>query len=107
MSRTRWKLGLGITALMTASALLPSPAHAQAVADYTITVDPSARGAAIDDTMYGVFFEDITAPPTAACTPNSCRTGPSSTPPPTTARTPRSPPGRPTARPRCSTTRAG
>ncbi|MEV4352324.1 alpha-L-arabinofuranosidase C-terminal domain-containing protein [Actinoplanes sp. NPDC049596] len=27
--------------------------------DYTITVDASARGAAISDSMYGVFFEDI------------------------------------------------
>lgn len=59
MSGTRWRLGLGVTALLTASALLPSPAHAEAAADYTITVDPSARGAAIDDTMYGVFYEDI------------------------------------------------
>ncbi|MFI0038890.1 alpha-L-arabinofuranosidase C-terminal domain-containing protein [Streptomyces mutabilis] len=59
MSGTRWRLGLGVTALLAASALLPSPAHAEAAADYTITVDPSARGAAIDDTMYGVFYEDI------------------------------------------------
>jgi len=28
-------------------------------ADYTITADPSKDGAAIDDAMYGVFFEDI------------------------------------------------
>ncbi|MFI7348295.1 alpha-L-arabinofuranosidase C-terminal domain-containing protein [Streptomyces sp. NPDC049936] len=59
MSRTRWRLGLSVTALLTASALLPAPARAEAAADYTITVDPSARGAAIDDTMYGVFYEDI------------------------------------------------
>ncbi|MFV0137019.1 alpha-L-arabinofuranosidase C-terminal domain-containing protein [Streptomyces sp. HMX87] len=59
MSRTRWRLGLGATALLTASALLPMPAHAEAVTDYTITVDPDAEGPAIDDTMYGVFFEDI------------------------------------------------
>ncbi|MFC7815583.1 alpha-L-arabinofuranosidase C-terminal domain-containing protein [Streptomyces sp. NPDC057367] len=60
LSRTRWRAGLGATALLTASALLPSPAHAEAAApDYTITVDPSAEGAAIDDTMYGVFYEDI------------------------------------------------
>ncbi|MFD8429707.1 carbohydrate binding domain-containing protein, partial [Streptomyces coelicoflavus] len=59
MSRTRWRLGLSVTALLTASALLPSPAHAEAVADYTITVDPSGRGPTIDDTMYGVFYEDI------------------------------------------------
>ncbi|MFH8240297.1 alpha-L-arabinofuranosidase C-terminal domain-containing protein [Streptomyces sp. NPDC018321] len=59
LSRTRWRVGLGATALLTASALLPSPAHAEAAADYTITVDPSAEGAAIGDTMYGVFYEDI------------------------------------------------
>ncbi|MGW0815132.1 alpha-L-arabinofuranosidase C-terminal domain-containing protein [Streptomyces viridiviolaceus] len=60
MSRTRFRLGLGATALLAASALLPAPAHAaEAVTDYAITVDPGARGAAIDDTMYGVFFEDI------------------------------------------------
>ncbi|WP_217254724.1 alpha-L-arabinofuranosidase C-terminal domain-containing protein [Streptomyces sp. AC602_WCS936] len=60
LSRTRWRVGLGATALLTASALLPSPAHAgTAATDYTITVDPSAEGAAIDDTMYGVFYEDI------------------------------------------------
>ncbi|MFF5252055.1 alpha-L-arabinofuranosidase C-terminal domain-containing protein [Streptomyces leeuwenhoekii] len=59
MSRTRWRLGLSATALLTATAVLPAPAHAEDVTDYTITVDPAARGAAIDDTMYGVFFEDI------------------------------------------------
>ncbi len=59
MSRTRWRPGLSVSALLTAAALLPSPAHAEAVADYTITVDPSDRGPARDDTMYGVFYEDI------------------------------------------------
>ncbi|KMS80966.1 alpha-N-arabinofuranosidase [Streptomyces leeuwenhoekii] len=59
MSRTRWRLGLSATALLTATAVLPAPAHAEDVTDYTITVDPAAQGAAIDDTMYGVFFEDI------------------------------------------------
>ncbi|MEU0115186.1 alpha-L-arabinofuranosidase C-terminal domain-containing protein [Streptomyces bobili] len=56
---TRWRLGLTATALLTATTLLPAPAHAEDTADYTITVDPAAKGAAIDDTMYGVFFEDI------------------------------------------------
>ncbi|CAM5620638.1 hypothetical protein SGLAM104S_03113 [Streptomyces glaucescens] len=57
---TRWRLGLAATAaLAVASVLVPAPAHAEAVADYAITVDPSATGATIDDTMYGVFFEDI------------------------------------------------
>ncbi|WP_406128057.1 carbohydrate binding domain-containing protein [Streptomyces canus] len=59
MSRTRWRLGLGATAFLVAAGLLPAPAHAEDVTDYAITVDPAARGAKIDDTMYGVFFEDI------------------------------------------------
>ncbi|WP_328435159.1 alpha-L-arabinofuranosidase C-terminal domain-containing protein [Streptomyces sp. NBC_00425] len=58
-ARTRWRIGLPLTALLTATALLPAPAHAESVTDYAITVDPSAKGAKIDDTMYGVFFEDI------------------------------------------------
>ncbi|MEV0305078.1 alpha-L-arabinofuranosidase C-terminal domain-containing protein [Streptomyces prasinus] len=58
-SRIRLRTGLTATALLTAAALLPVPAHAEGVTDYTITVDPRAEGAAIGDTMYGVFFEDI------------------------------------------------
>ncbi|MGW2051263.1 alpha-L-arabinofuranosidase C-terminal domain-containing protein [Streptomyces sp. NPDC001858] len=58
-TRTRWRVGLGAIALLTATTLVPVPAHAEAVTDYAITVDPAARGAKIDDTMYGVFFEDI------------------------------------------------
>lgn len=58
-SRTRLRTGLTATALLTAAALLPAPAHAEDVTDYTITVDPHAEGAAIGDRMYGVFFEDI------------------------------------------------
>lgn len=58
-ARPRWKLGLAATALLVASAVVPGPAHAEDVADYAITVDPTTRGAEIDDTMYGVFFEDI------------------------------------------------
>jgi alpha-L-arabinofuranosidase len=57
---TRWRLGLAATAaLAVSSVLVPAPAHAESVTDYAITVDPSATGAKIDDTMYGVFFEDI------------------------------------------------
>ncbi|WP_405521922.1 alpha-L-arabinofuranosidase C-terminal domain-containing protein [Streptomyces canus] len=59
MSRTRWRLGLGAAAFLVAAGLVPAPAHAEDVTDYAITVDPAARGAKIDDTMYGVFFEDI------------------------------------------------
>ncbi|WP_155060099.1 alpha-L-arabinofuranosidase C-terminal domain-containing protein [Streptomyces blattellae] len=58
-TRTRWRQGLTATALLTAAVALPAPAHAEAVADYAITVDPASQGAKIDDTMYGVFFEDI------------------------------------------------
>lgn len=66
--RTRLRLGLGAGAFLLAAALVPAPAHAvdradgtdaADVTDYAITVDPAAKGAKIDDTMYGVFFEDI------------------------------------------------
>ncbi|CAL9601719.1 alpha-L-arabinofuranosidase C-terminal domain-containing protein [Streptomyces sp. enrichment culture] len=59
MSPTPFKIGLGLAALLTASVLPPPAAHAGAATDYTITVAPDAAGPAIDDTMYGVFFEDI------------------------------------------------
>src|SRR4051812_2795990 len=39
--------------------ILPLGVVPPAAVDYTITVNPAARGAAIDDAMYGVFFEDI------------------------------------------------
>ncbi|PAZ16303.1 alpha-N-arabinofuranosidase [Streptomyces sp. SA15] len=58
-TRTRWRLGLTATAFVVAAGLVPAPAHAEDVTDYAITVDPSVQGAKIDDTMYGVFFEDI------------------------------------------------
>lgn len=58
-TRTRWRLGLTTTAFLVAAASVPAPAHAEDVTDYAITVDPAAKGAKIDDTMYGVFFEDI------------------------------------------------
>ncbi|WP_105974227.1 alpha-L-arabinofuranosidase C-terminal domain-containing protein [Streptomyces geranii] len=58
-TRTRWRLGLTATALMVVSAVVPAPANAEDVTDYAITVDPATKGAKIDDTMYGVFFEDI------------------------------------------------
>ncbi|MFD7701613.1 alpha-L-arabinofuranosidase C-terminal domain-containing protein [Streptomyces caelestis] len=58
-ARSRTRLGLTATALLTAAALVPVPAHAEDAPDYTITVDPQGEGAEIDDTMYGVFFEDI------------------------------------------------
>ncbi|WP_151476762.1 alpha-L-arabinofuranosidase C-terminal domain-containing protein [Streptomyces albicerus] len=60
-TRTRWRLSLTATALLAASFLVPAPVNAAAedTTDYAITVDPKASGAKIDDTMYGVFFEDI------------------------------------------------
>ena len=57
--RTRLRLALGASAFLLATAVVPVPAHAEDVTDYAITVDPGARGATIDKTMYGVFFEDI------------------------------------------------
>lgn len=62
ISRTRLRLALGASAFLLATAVVPAPARADDVTDvtdYAITVDPSTRGAAIDKTMYGVFFEDI------------------------------------------------
>ncbi|WP_043681846.1 alpha-L-arabinofuranosidase C-terminal domain-containing protein [Streptomyces xylophagus] len=58
-SRTRLRLALGASAFLLATAVVPVPAHAEDVTDYAITVDPSAEGARIDKTMYGVFLEDI------------------------------------------------
>ncbi|NUT91396.1 MAG: alpha-N-arabinofuranosidase, partial [Saccharothrix sp.] len=55
MSRSR------VLAAFVAASLAAAVPGAQAAAetDYTITVDPTAKGADIADTMYGVFFEDI------------------------------------------------
>ncbi|GKQ34846.1 alpha-L-arabinofuranosidase C-terminal domain-containing protein [Streptomyces sp. A012304] len=58
-TRTGWRLGLSASAFLLAAAAVPAPAQAAEVIDYEITVDPTAKGATIDDTMYGVFFEDI------------------------------------------------
>ncbi|ACU35805.1 alpha-L-arabinofuranosidase C-terminal domain-containing protein [Actinosynnema mirum] len=45
---------------LATSLLVAVPATgAAAEADYTMTIDPSGKGATIDDTMYGVFYEDI------------------------------------------------
>ncbi|MGY0487665.1 alpha-L-arabinofuranosidase C-terminal domain-containing protein [Streptomyces sp. WG-D5] len=60
--RRRRGIGLGaaIGALLAGTAAVPPSAIADENAtDYTVTVDPTRAGAAIDDTMYGVFFEDI------------------------------------------------
>ncbi|MEV0224978.1 alpha-L-arabinofuranosidase C-terminal domain-containing protein [Streptomyces sp. NPDC050704] len=62
-TRTRGRVALTATALLAASFLVPAPVNAAEDAadatDYAITVDPKASGAKIDNTMYGVFFEDI------------------------------------------------
>ncbi|MEU1404337.1 alpha-L-arabinofuranosidase C-terminal domain-containing protein [Streptomyces sp. NPDC005728] len=58
-TRTRLRLGLTASAFLLAVAAVPAPAHAADVTDYSITVDPAARGTQIDKSMYGVFFEDI------------------------------------------------
>ncbi|MET8473892.1 alpha-L-arabinofuranosidase C-terminal domain-containing protein [Streptomyces sp. NPDC006422] len=59
--RRRWRFGLGaaVGSLLVGTAVLPTSAAEADVTDYSVTVDPSRSGAAIDDTMYGVFFEDI------------------------------------------------
>ncbi|MDX3113539.1 alpha-L-arabinofuranosidase C-terminal domain-containing protein [Streptomyces scabiei] len=58
-STTRLRLGLGASALLLAAGLVPASAQAADTTDYAIAVHPAAKGAKIDDTMYGVFFEDI------------------------------------------------
>ncbi|MFF1543172.1 alpha-L-arabinofuranosidase C-terminal domain-containing protein [Streptomyces sp. NPDC058291] len=58
-STTRLRLGLGASAFLLAAGLVPAPAQAADTTDYALTVSPAAKGAKIDDTMYGVFFEDI------------------------------------------------
>jgi len=58
-TRNRLRLALGASAFLLAAGLVPAPVHADDVTDYSITVDPATKGAKIDDTMYGVFFEDI------------------------------------------------
>ncbi|PPK94602.1 alpha-L-arabinofuranosidase [Kineococcus xinjiangensis] len=58
MSAPRAITTLALAALVTLP-LCAAPAAAEAAPDYTITADPAAKGAAIDDTMYGIFFEDI------------------------------------------------
>ncbi|WP_460063653.1 alpha-L-arabinofuranosidase C-terminal domain-containing protein [Streptomyces sp. YKOK-I1] len=59
-TRNRLRLALGASAFLLAVGGVPAtPAGAADTTDYTLTVDPAAKGAKIDDTMYGVFFEDI------------------------------------------------
>ena len=51
---------LVMAAALAASLLVAVPASGTAAGtEYTLSVDPTAKGATIDDTMYGVFFEDI------------------------------------------------
>lgn len=58
MARRRWRLGLTLGALL-AGTLAAGPTAAAEPTDYTIDVDPTRTGAKIDDSMYGVFYEDI------------------------------------------------
>lgn len=58
MARRRWRLGLTLGALL-AGTLAAGPGAAAEPTDYTIDVDASRTGAKIDDSMYGVFYEDI------------------------------------------------
>ncbi|MGW6929274.1 alpha-L-arabinofuranosidase C-terminal domain-containing protein [Lentzea sp. NPDC054927] len=49
-----------LSAALAASLLAAVPGSgAAAETDYTLKVDATKKGASIDDTMYGVFFEDI------------------------------------------------
>ncbi|GAA2935536.1 alpha-L-arabinofuranosidase C-terminal domain-containing protein [Streptomyces enissocaesilis] len=56
--------GLAVAAVLTGltAALVVAPTEAPAAAeaaDYSIEVDPTGTGPTIDDSMYGVFYEDI------------------------------------------------
>ncbi|GIM98165.1 alpha-L-arabinofuranosidase C-terminal domain-containing protein [Paractinoplanes toevensis] len=59
MPRLRTRIAGTAVALAALPLAVAPPAAASADPDYTITVHPSDNGAAIDDSMYGVFFEDI------------------------------------------------
>ncbi|MFD4633316.1 alpha-L-arabinofuranosidase C-terminal domain-containing protein [Streptomyces sp. NPDC058284] len=67
MARRRRRLGLTLGALgsLLAGTLAASPGStagpvaADAPVDYTVDVDTARTGAKIDDSMYGVFYEDI------------------------------------------------
>ncbi|WP_158843561.1 alpha-L-arabinofuranosidase C-terminal domain-containing protein [Saccharothrix deserti] len=49
-----------MAAALAASLLVAVPASGTAAdTDYTLSIDPTVKGASIDDSMYGVFFEDI------------------------------------------------
>jgi alpha-L-arabinofuranosidase len=55
MSPLRTLIGIATATILTAAGAGPGPATAA----YEISIDPTATGPAIADTMYGVFFEDI------------------------------------------------
>ncbi|WAL98918.1 alpha-L-arabinofuranosidase C-terminal domain-containing protein [Streptomyces sp. Je 1-369] len=65
LARGRWRIGLtaGVLGSLLAGALAASPGAAGAgpggSTDYTIDVETARTGAKIDDSMYGVFYEDI------------------------------------------------
>jgi alpha-L-arabinofuranosidase len=62
MPRPRAGIAIATTLVMAATAAITTRADARApdpVPTHTITVDPGAAGPAIDDRMYGIFFEDI------------------------------------------------
>lgn len=58
MAHRHRRIGITLSTLLIA-ALATAPGAAAAPTDYTLTVDPTRTGATIDDTMYGVFYEDI------------------------------------------------
>ncbi|MDK1476883.1 alpha-L-arabinofuranosidase C-terminal domain-containing protein [Streptomyces sp. 549] len=59
MARRRWRLGLTLSAVLAGTLAVAPGGATPPPADYTLTVDPTGTGARINDSMYGVFYEDI------------------------------------------------
>ncbi|TDD88611.1 hypothetical protein E1202_13635 [Saccharopolyspora karakumensis] len=57
-SRMRPRAVPAVRLLLATALIAPNAASAQDSV-YTLTVDPNATGPIVDDTMYGIFYEDI------------------------------------------------
>ncbi|MGW7519931.1 alpha-L-arabinofuranosidase C-terminal domain-containing protein [Streptomyces sp. NPDC054796] len=62
LPRQRWKLRFVPVVLLSCALALPTAAQgdpAPEPTDYSLSIDTGAKGPAIEDTMHGVFYEDI------------------------------------------------